>query len=74
MAALPCADLYAGGREVEGKDGASPIHIRTLWGEIAYRLGAVGGQRSAVELYQLIRDSDQQQLALGVAQLLQARL
>ena len=74
VAALPCADLYAGGREVEGKDGASPIHIRTLWGEIAYRPGAVGGQRSAVELYQLIRDSDQQQLAPGVAQLLQARL
>ena len=33
VAALPCADLDAGGREVEG------VHVRTLWGELAYRLG-----------------------------------
>lgn len=71
VAALPCADLYAGGRKVEGEHEASPLHIHTLWGEIAYRLGAAGGRRSAVELYQLVRDSDQQQLAPGVTKLRQ---
>jgi len=59
VAPLPCADLYAGGREVEGERKASPLHIRTLWGEVAYRLGGM-------VLYNLVRDSDQQQLAPGV--------
>ena len=63
VAPLPCADLYAGGREVE--DG---LTIRTLWGEMAYRLGGV---RSGVELYQLVRDSDEQRYAPGVAKLRQ---
>jgi hypothetical protein len=57
IAALPCADLYAGGREVE--DG---LTVRTLWGEVAYRLGGT-------ELYQLIRVSDEQRLAPGIDQL-----
>jgi len=54
VAALPCADLYAGGREVE--DG---LIVYTLWGEVAYRLGGVA-------LYELVRDSDRQQLSPGV--------
>ncbi len=57
VAALPCADLYAGGREVE--DG---LTIYTLWGEMAYRLGGV-------DLYDLVRDSDEQRSPPGVARL-----
>ncbi len=54
VAALPCADLYAGGREVEDE-----LTIYTLWGEAAYRLGSV-------ELYNLVRDSDEQRSTPGV--------
>ncbi len=54
VAALPCADLYPGGREVE--DG---LMIHTLWGEIAYRLGGAA-------LYQHIRASDEARTAPGV--------
>lgn len=57
MAALPCADLYAGGREVE--DG---LTIRPLWGEMAYRLGGV-------DLYGIVRDTDEQRWAPGVDRL-----
>jgi hypothetical protein len=60
VAALPCADLDAGGREVGGHA------IRTLWGELAYRLG--GAARGA-ELYAILADSDQGQRAPGVAKL-----
>ena len=56
MAALPCADLYAGGREV---DGAT---VHTLWGEVAYRLGGL-------PLYDLLRDSDQRLLSPGASKL-----
>jgi predicted AAA+ superfamily ATPase len=54
VAALPCADLYAGGREVQ--DG---LRLHTLWGELAYRLGGV-------PLYSLIQDSDQSRTPPGV--------
>ena len=56
IAALPCADLDAGGREVDG------VQIQTLWGELAYRLGGVG-------LYDLLRDSDERRSAPGVTKL-----
>jgi hypothetical protein len=56
VAALPCADLYAGGREVEGAT------VRTLWGEVAYRLGGL-------PLYELLRDSDQRLLSPGASTL-----
>jgi len=58
VAALPCADLDAGGREV------GDLQIRTLWGELAYRLGGAG-------LYDLVQDSDQRRSAPGVARLRQ---
>lgn len=61
VAALPCADLYAGGREV--KEGFT---LHTLWGEMAYRLG---GDKAGAGLYQLIRDSDELRAAPGVAKL-----
>lgn len=52
VAVLPCADLYAGGRDtVEG------IHIHTLWGELAYRLGSL--QHRGAELYEIVRDADE---------------
>lgn len=56
VAALPCADLYAGGREVDG------LEIRTLWGELAYRLGGR-------PLYGLLRPSDAAGSSPGVEQL-----
>ncbi len=58
VAALPCADLDAGGREVAG------VVIQTLWGELAYRLGGA-------TLYDLIRESDIRRTAPGVAKLRQ---
>ena len=58
IAALPCADLDAGGRAVEG------MEIRTLWGELAYRLGGAA-------LYALVADSDRGQRAPGVVKLRQ---
>ena len=60
VAALPCADLDAGGRELDG------VQIRTLWGELAYRLG---GADRGPELYDLIRDSDERRSAPGVTKL-----
>ncbi|MFQ5615043.1 MAG: ATP-binding protein [Anaerolineales bacterium] len=57
VAALPCADLYAGGRETD--DG---VPINTLWGEVAYRLGGA-------ELYRLVQDSDQRRTPPGAATL-----
>ncbi len=54
VAALPCADLYAGGREVE-----KGLTVHTLWGEVAYRLGGA-------PLYALLRESDEQKLTPGV--------
>lgn len=54
VAALPCADLFAGGRDVEG--GST---IYTLWGEIAYRLGGLA-------LYEIVRKADRQRQAPGV--------
>ncbi|MBN1889079.1 MAG: ATP-binding protein [Thermoflexales bacterium] len=71
VAALPCADLYPGGREISltspvvrkakaGKGvGGETLTIHTLWGEVAFRLGGVA-------LYELVRDSDEQQCAPGV--------
>jgi hypothetical protein len=56
IAALPCADLDAGGREVDG------LEIRTLWGEMAYRLGGLS-------LYEMIRESDHRRGAPGVVKL-----
>jgi predicted AAA+ superfamily ATPase len=56
VAALPCADLDAGGREVGG------LQIQTLWGELAHRLG----DRA---LYDLVLESDQRRSAPGVAKL-----
>ena len=61
VAALPCADLDAGGREV-----ADGFTIHTLWGELAYRLG---GERAGAELYNLLRESDERRSAPGVAKL-----
>ncbi|MBN1922025.1 MAG: ATP-binding protein [Anaerolineae bacterium] len=58
VAALPCADLDAGGREVGG------VMINTLWGELAYRLGGAA-------LYELIRESDDRRGAPGVVKLRQ---
>ena len=58
VAALPCADLDAGGREVEG------VQVQTLWGELAYRLGGTA-------LYDLVLESDQRRSAPGVAKLRQ---
>lgn len=54
VAALPCADLFAGGRQVQ--DG---LTLYTLWGEIAYRLGGIA-------LYEIIREADQHCQAPGV--------
>ncbi len=54
VAALPCADLYAGGREVAGG-----LTLHTLWGELAYRLGGA-------PLYQVVRQSDEERCAPGV--------
>jgi len=58
VAALPCADLDAGGRDVGG------MQIQTLWGELAYRLGGAA-------LYDLVLESDQRRSAPGVAKLRQ---
>ena len=58
VAALPCADLYAGGREIKLSEGVS-IRILTLWGELAYRLGGK-------DLYDLVRDSDERRTPPGV--------
>ncbi|MDY7075916.1 MAG: DUF499 domain-containing protein [Chloroflexota bacterium] len=60
VAALPCADLDAGGREVDG------LNVRTLWGELAYRLG---GESDGLELYNLLRESDERRSAPGVTKL-----
>jgi hypothetical protein len=46
VAAIDCTDLGAKGRDVEG------IRIRTLWGEIAYRLGGLG-------TYQIVKEYDE---------------
>ncbi len=62
VAALPCADLDAGGREVAG------VAIQTLWGELAYRLG---GKERGPELYAIVADSDARRTAPGVAKLRQ---
>jgi len=56
IAALPCADLFPGGRKV-----TADTTIHTLWGEVAYRLG--GG---TTHLYEIIRKSDEMQIAPGV--------
>lgn len=46
VAVLPCFEIDAsGGRKVDG------IHIRTLWGELAYRLGGA-------EAFQIMREAD----------------
>ena len=60
IAALPCADLDAGGRKVDG------LEIRTLWGELAHRLG---GESAGRALYDLVRESDERRSAPGVAKL-----
>lgn len=62
VAALPCADFGVGGREVEGG-----LVLHTLWGEMAYRLGR--NTVSGAELYEIIRDSDEQQCSPGVVKL-----
>ena len=54
VAALPCADLYAGGRDVAGG-----LTLHTLWGELAYRLGGA-------PLYGVVRQSDEERCAPGV--------
>jgi hypothetical protein len=66
VAALPCADLDAGGREVAQGDAppGSSLWIHTLWGELAYRLG---GER----LVALLRESDARRTAPGVVKLRQ---
>ena len=56
VAALPCADLDAGGREVGG------VAINTLWGELAYRLGGTA-------LFDFIRESDARRTAPGMVKL-----
>ena len=58
VAALPCADLDAGGREAAG------LAINTLWGELAYRLGGE-------PLFEIVRDSDARRAAPGVVKLRQ---
>ena len=62
IAALPCADLDAGGREIDG------LRINTLWGELAFRLG---GEVHAPELYAIVADSDERRGAPGVVKLRQ---
>ncbi len=62
VAALPCADLDAGGREIDD------LTIRTLWGELAYRLG---GDARGPELYAIVADSDGRRGAPGAAKLRQ---
>jgi hypothetical protein len=57
LAALPCADLNAQGRQAE--DG---LKIYTLWGEVAYRLGGA-------LLYNTIRENDLQRTSPGVEDL-----
>ncbi|MBZ0275669.1 MAG: DUF499 domain-containing protein [Anaerolineae bacterium] len=59
VAVLPCADLDAGGRETD-----EGLVIRTLWGEMAYRLGSA--YRSGPELYNIVRDADQRRMSPGV--------
>ena len=45
-------------REVEGAGG--PLHLRTLWGELAYQLGAAeGGAAGGAEAYDMVRASDE---------------
>jgi len=58
VSVLPGADLYAGGREVE-----EGFVINTIWGELAYRLG---NEANRVELYEIVRDSDQRRFAPGI--------
>ncbi len=62
VAVLPCADLYAGGRETD-----EGIYLYTLWGELAYRLGS--DYRSSTELYELVRDADERQTSPGAVTL-----
>lgn len=57
LAALPCADLNAQGRQAE--DG---LKIYTLWGEVAYRLGGA-------PLYNTIRENDLHRTSPGVEDL-----
>lgn len=62
VAVLPCADLYAGGREIE--DG---IYLHTIWGEMAYRLGS--SEKSGAELYEIVRKADVEKTSPGVVTL-----
>ena len=55
VAALPCADLNA----AEGRRVPEGFRIRTLWGELAYRLGGVDG-------YEAVRASDEALAAPGM--------
>ncbi len=54
VAALPCADLDAGGRQT-----ADSLRLHTLWGELAYRLGGAA-------LYEIVRESDERRSPPGV--------
>ena len=48
VAVLPCLDLgAAGGRKLDGG-----VHLRTLWGELAWRLGGA-------DAYEAVREADQ---------------
>lgn len=55
VAALPCADLNA----AEGRRVSEGLKIRTLWGELAYRLGGIEG-------YEVVRASDEALAAPGM--------
>ena len=57
VAALPCADLNAQGRQTQ-----EGFKVFTLWGEIAYRLGGAA-------LYESMRESDAHRTSPGVEEL-----
>jgi len=59
IAALPCADLSASGRDVIEKGKKTSLRIQTLWGELAYRLGGL-------PLYEIVRENDEHRTPPGV--------
>ncbi len=62
VVSIDCASISPGQpREVPGPAGAA-MTLRTLWGEIAYRLGAPD---RGVEFYEFVRESDETGVAPG---------
>jgi hypothetical protein len=62
VVSIDCASISPGQpREVPGALGA-PLALRTLWGEIAYRLGAPD---RSLEFYEFVRESDETGIAPG---------